>query len=223
MTHASIPRYRWLAIFAALLGWFGLALQLWFSIQMTQEEGGTTLEGVWLFLGFYTILTNLLVVGVLTAAATDSRNRLGQFLSRPGVQTAAAMSIVIVSAIYNLMLRQLWSPTGWLRVADLTVHDAMPLLYIVYWWLAVPKGALRWSQVLVWQSYPAGYFAYVLLRGAINGWYPYPFLDVNALGYLQVLLNSVGVLVAFIVVALVLVALGRWQARRQAQAAANLA
>jgi cytochrome oxidase assembly protein ShyY1 len=31
------------------------------------------------------------------------------------------------------------------------------------------------------------------------------------------------VLVAFIVVALVLVALGRWQARRQAQAAANLA
>jgi len=214
---------RPLALFAALLGGFGLALQLWFSIRMTEANGGTVLAGVWLFLGFYTILSNLLVVGVLSAAATSSRGSLGTFLTRPGVQTAAAMSIVIVSAIYNLMLRQLWSPSGWLLVADVIVHDAMPLLYLVYWWLAVPKGALRWSQALVWQSYPAGYFLYVLLRGAANGWYPYPFLDVRALGYLQVLLDAIGVLAAFIVVALLLVALGRWQARRRAPAVADIA
>lgn len=215
--------YRPLALFAALLGWFGLALQLWFSIRMTQDKGGTTLEGVWLFLGFYTILTNLLVAGVLTAAATGSRGQLERFLTRPGVQTAAAMSIVIVSAIYNLMLRQLWSPSGWLLVADVIVHDAMPLLYLAYWWLAVPKGGLRWTQVLVWQSYPAGYFFYVLLRGAADGWYPYPFLDVRALGYAQVLIDAIGVLAAFIVVALLLVALGRWQARRQQHAVADVA
>ncbi|GAB2806329.1 Pr6Pr family membrane protein [Dyella kyungheensis] len=215
--------YRPLALFAALLGGFGLALQLWFSIRMTEANGGTVLAGVWLFLGFYTILSNLLVVGVLSAAATGSRGPLGIFLTRPSVQTAAAMSIVIVSAIYNVMLRQLWSPSGWLLVADVIVHDAMPLLYLVYWWLAVPKGALRWSQALVWQSYPAGYFLYVLLRGAANGWYPYPFLDVRALGYLQVLLDAIGVLAAFIVVALLLVALGRWQARRRAPAVADIA
>lgn len=216
-------RHRPFALLAALLGWFGLALQLWFSIRLTEDKGGTALEGVWLFLGFYTILTNLLVVSVLTAAATGSRHRLGRFLTRPGVQTAAAMSIVIVSAIYNLMLRQLWSPSGWLLVADMIVHDAMPLLYLVYWWLAVPKGALRWPQVLAWQSYPAGYFAYVLLRGAVTGWYPYPFLDVTTLGYVQVLMDAIGVLVAFIVVALLLVALGRWQARRQGRAVAHVA
>ncbi|WP_244466224.1 Pr6Pr family membrane protein [Dyella japonica] len=221
--HTMTQPYRPLALFAASLGWFGLALQLWFSIRMTQGNGGTVLEGVWLFLGFYTILSNLLVTSVLTVAATGSRGRLGVFLSRPGVQTAAAMSIVIVSAIYNLMLRQLWSPSGWLLVADVIVHDAMPLLYVGYWWLAVPKGSLRWSQVLVWQSYPAGYFFYVLLRGAVNGWYPYPFLDVRALGYVQVLADAVGVLAAFIVVALLLVAVGRWQARRQRHAAAEVA
>lgn len=207
--------YRSLAAFGSLLGWFGLTLQLWFSIRLTEDKGGTALEGVWLFLGFYTILTNLLVVSVLTAA-TGSRHRFGQFLTRPGVQTAAAMSIVIVSAIYNVMLRQLWSPSGWLLVADLIVHDAMPVLYLAYWWLAVPKDALRWPQALVWQSYPAGYFAYVLLRGAVTGWYPYPFLDVNTLGYTQVLTDALAVLVAFIVVASLLIMLGRWQARRRA-------
>ena len=208
-------RYRPLALFCALLGWFGLALQLWFSIRLTLDQGGTTLGGVWLYLGYYTILTNLLVAGIFTAASFDTRSSLARFLQRPGVQTAAAMSIVIVSAVYNLMLRQLWTPSGWVLVADVIVHDLMPPLFVLYWWLAVSKASLRWSQVIAWQSYPAGYFTYVLLRGAVNGWYPYPFLDVKSLGYVQVVIDALGVLVAFIVVALLLVALGRWQARRQ--------
>ncbi|MDR3447360.1 Pr6Pr family membrane protein [Dyella sp.] len=216
-------RYRPLAAFAALLGWFGLALQLWFSIRLALDHGGTAQQGVWVYLGYYTILTNLLVAGVLTAASFDTRTALPRFLQRPGVQTAAAMSIVIVSAVYNLMLRQLWSPSGWVLVADMIVHDFMPPLYLLYWWLAVPKGSLRWSQVIAWQSYPAGYFTYVLLRGAVNGWYPYPFLDVKSLGYLQVLVDALAVLVAFIVVATLLVALGRWQARRRNDTVAEAA
>lgn len=216
-------RYRPLAMFAALLGWFGLALQLWFSIRLTLDNGGTALAGFWLFLGYYTILTNLLVAGVLTAASFDHHSALPRFLQRPGVQTAAAMSIVIVSAVYNLMLRGLWTPSGWVLVADVIVHDIMPPLYLLYWWLAVPKGDLRWSQVIAWQSYPAGYFTYVLLRGAVNGWYPYPFLDVKTLGYMQVVIDALGVLVAFIAVALLLVALGRWQARRRNGAVAEAA
>ncbi|WP_109126302.1 Pr6Pr family membrane protein [Dyella sp. C11] len=218
-----LSRHRPLALFSALLGWFGLALQLWFSVRMSLDKGGTTLEGVWLFLGFYTILTNLLVAVVLTVVGMDARGRFGAFFARPGVQTAAAMSIVIVSAVYNLMLRQLWSPTGWLLIADMIVHDIMPVLYLVYWWLAVPKGTLRWSQVLAWQSYPAGYFFYVLVRGAVSGWYPYPFLDVTALGYVQVLIDAIAVLVAFVIVALLLVTIGRWQARRQGRAVVDAA
>lgn len=210
-----MPHRRAFAASAALLGGFGLALQLWFSIQMTLARGGTTLDGVWLYLGFYTILTNLLVAAALAAmAAGPGRGRFIRFLQRPGVQTAIAMSIIIVTLIYNLMLRQLWHPHGWLLLSDVIVHDLMPVLYLLHWWLVVPKQALRWTQALVWQSYPAAYFFYVLLRGAANGWYPYPFLDVPALGYGLVLVNALVVLLAFIVVALLLIALGRWQARR---------
>lgn len=211
-----MPRYRSLAAVGSLLGWFGLVLQLWYSIQITQAKGEGAFAGVWLYLGFYTILTNMLVAKALAAAALGpGHGPVVRFFIRPGVQTAIAMSITIVSLIYNLMLRQLWHPTGGLLLADLIVHDIMPPLYLLYWWLAVPKQALRWSQVLVWQSYPAGYFFYVLLRGAVDGWYPYPFLDVNTLGYAVVLLDAIVVLMAFIAVGLILVALGRWQARRQ--------
>ena len=78
---------------------------------------------------------------------------------------------------------------------------------------------LRWPQVVVWQLYPAAYFAYVLIRGTVNHWYPYPFLDVGTLGYLRVLINACAVLLVFVAVAMLLVALGRWQVRRSSKAA----
>jgi hypothetical protein len=212
-------RYRPFAATAALLGWLALALQLLLSIQLTIANGQGALTGIWIYFGYFTILTNVLAALALTAAAHGPRGAFGRFFTRPGVHTAIAMSIAIVAAIYNVMLRQLWQPQGWQIVADNILHVVMPALFLLYWWLAVPKATLRWPQVMVWQLYPAAYFAYVLVRGAVNHWYPYPFLDVGKLGYLRVLVDACAVLLAFVVVALLLVALARWEVRRSSKTA----
>ena len=209
-----LNRYRLFAAIAALLGWFTLALQLLLSIQLSIANGQGALAGVWTYIGYFTILTNVLVALTLTADARGPRGTLSRFFTRPDVHTAISMSIVIVAAIYNLMLRQLWQPQGWQIVTDNILHVVMPVLFLLYWWLAVPKATLRWPQVIVWQLYPAAYFAYVLARGAVDHWYPYPFLDVTKLGYLLVLVDACAVLLVFVAVALLLVALGRWQVRR---------
>lgn len=206
-------RYRHFAALGALLGWLALALQLLLSIQLTIANGQGALAGVWIYFGFFTVLTNLFVAMALTAAAGLGQGPIGQFFRRADVHTALAMSIIIVCAIYNLMLRQLWHPHGWQIVADDALHVVMPLLFVLHWWLAVPKATLRWVQIAWWQAYPATYFAYALARGALTHWYPYPFLDVTALGYPQVLLNACAVLLAFVAVAALLLALGRWQWR----------
>jgi hypothetical protein len=213
-------RYRPFAATAALLGWLALALQLLLSIQLTIANGQGALTGIWIYFGYFTILTNVLAALALTAAAHGPRGAISRFFTRPGVHTAIAMSIAIVATVYNLLLRQLWQPQGWQIVADNTLHVVMPLLFLLYWWLAVPKATLRWPQAIVWQLYPAAYFAYALIRGAVNHWYPYPFLDVGKLGYLHVLVNACMVLLAFVVVALLLVALARWQVRRSSNTAA---
>jgi hypothetical protein len=212
-------RYRLFAAIAALLGWSALALQLLLSIQLSVANGQGALAGAWTYIGYFTILTNVLVALALTADARGPRGAVSRFFTRPDVHTAIAMSIVIVAAIYNLMLRQLWQPHGWQIVADNTLHVLMPVLFLLYWWLAVPKATLRWPQVIVWQLYPAAYFAYVLARGAVDRWYPYPFLDVTKLGYLLVLVDACVVLLVFVTVALLLVALGRWQVRRASKGA----
>jgi len=215
---ATFLRLRSFAGCAALLGWLALALQLLLSIQLTVTNGQGALAGVWIYLGYFTISTNVLVALALTVAAHGPRDAISRFFARPDVHTAIAMSIIIVAAIYNLMLRQLWHPQGWQIVADNVLHFVMPILFLLHWWLAVPKGTLRWPQVFHWQLYPAAYFAYVLARGAVNGWYPYPFLDVTTLGFLRVLINACVVLLVFVAVALLLVALGRWQVRRKGTA-----
>jgi hypothetical protein len=213
-------RYRLCAAAAALLGWLALAVQLLLSIQLTVANGQGMWAGVWTYLGYFTITTNVLVALALTAAASEPRGAISRFFGRPDMHTAIAMSIVIVSAIYNLLLRQLWHPQGWQLAADVTLHDVMPVLFLLYWWLAVPKATLRWQQVIHWQLYPALYFAYVLLRGAVNGWYPYPFLDVTTLGYLRVLIDACMVVLVFVAAALLLVAMARWQVRRSTKTAA---
>jgi hypothetical protein len=213
-----MSRTRAFLTVAALLGWFALTLQLILTIQLAVEHGRSVPAALWQWIGYFTITTNILAAVALSASAIGPRGAAMRFFGRPDVHTMTAMSIVIVSVIYNLLLRQLWHPHGWQLLADVLMHDVMPLVFLLHWWLATPKASLRWQQVGAWQIYPAAYFVYALARGAVNGWYPYPFLDVATLGYLQVLINAVVILLAFVAVALLLVALARWQARGAAKA-----
>jgi hypothetical protein len=196
---------------AALLGWFALALQLWLSIRMTVADGRSVTTAIWIYLGFFTILTNLLVAMALSAQALGMDDRLGRFFRSTGVTTAIAANIAVVMLTYNLLLRQLWRPKAWNLIADVLLHDVMPAAFLLFWWFVVPKADLRLRQLGRWLLYPLGYLVYALIRGAINRWYPYPFIDVNALGYSRVLVNAVGVAFAFAVVALLLLALAKLQ------------
>ena len=207
-------RTRAFSTTAALFGWFALTLQLILTIQLAVDNGRSVPAALWQWIGYFTITTNVLVALALTASALGQRGAKSKFFGRPDVHSMIAMSIVIVSFIYNLLLRQLWHPRGWQLLADVLMHDVMPLLFLLHWWLVIPKASLRWRQVGAWQVYPAAYFLYALARGALNGWYPYPFLDVPTLGYGQVLINALVILLAFVAVGLVLVALARQQTRR---------
>ena len=207
-------RYRALSTTAALLGWFALTLQLILTIGMALDNGRGVPAALWRWIGYFTITTNLLVAITLTAKAVGAQGALSRFFGRPDVHSMTAMSIVIVSLIYNALLRQLWHPHGWSQFANLLLHDVMPALFLIHWWVAVPKQSLHWRPIGFWLLYPAGYFAYAMVRGTVDHWYPYPFIDVATLGYPQALINAVLILLAFAAVALLLMALARWQVRR---------
>ena len=169
----------------------------------------TIAEGIVAFLGYFTILTNILVCLALTVPLVAPTSALGQFFSRPSVVAGVVTSISFVGIAYYLLLRNIWAPEGLQLLADVLLHYAVPVLYLVFWWFALPKASLRWVDPLVWSAYPAAYCAYALARGALIGSYPYPFIDVATIGYRQTLLNAFGLLLAYIALGLLFVALGR--------------
>ena len=51
-------------------------------------------------------------------------------------------------------------------MADRLLHYVIPLAFVAYWMIFVPKGTLRWTAPLVWLIYPLAYLAVSLVRGA---------------------------------------------------------
>jgi hypothetical protein len=167
------------------------------------------------YFSFFTILTNFLVALVFTATAFWSgtgRAATGwkQFFCNPSVQAATASYIAIVGIVYRLLLRQLWNPQGAQWVADVILHDVIPIGYVLYWLVFASRDGLRWKDAVAWLAYPGVYLLYVLARGAVSGLYPYPFVDVHVLGYSGVLARAAVLLLVFLGMGLLVVAVGRW-------------
>ncbi len=220
-----MPPRSWVrafAIAAALVAWSALVAQLFLSLRLGLANGNGLARSLIIYFGYFTILTNLLVACALTAGVIASiaspPRRLVAFLTRPGVDTAIAVYIVVVGVTYSLLLRHIWAPQGLQWIVDVALHDLMPVAFLVYWWCAVPTNRVGWSDIPLWLAYPAGYFVYSMASGAVLGRYPYPFLDVAEFGVGRVLLNAVGMLAGFIGVAAILVALGRAKGRAAARA-----
>ena len=198
----------------AILGWGALAIQLELVLFARWESGASLVGGLVSYFSYFTIITNTLAAIVLTYAADTRPSRCRAFFLQPWVASGIAVSIIVVGAAYSLLLRQLWQPEGLQWLANEVLHDVMPVLYALYWWFYVPKGVLRWSHVGLWMLYPLVYFAYILLRGHLLGVYPYPFVDVEKLGYAQTFINASGILAGFVAVALLVVAVDRWRAQQ---------
>ena len=202
----------------ALLGWVGLSVQLYLILLGRWELGASLLGGLVNFFSFFTVLTNTLAAVVLTWEVTHRESAVRRWFLLPAVRSGIAVSIALVGLAYNLLLRHLWQPEGWQFIADELLHDVMPVLFIIYWGLWVPKGTLRLGHIGLWMIYPLMYFAYILLRGDLLAAYPYPFIDVASLGYPQVFINAGGVLAGFVGIALGVVGLDRWLGRRSVKA-----
>jgi hypothetical protein len=99
-------------------------------------------------------------------------------------------------------------------VADTLLHDVLPLTYVSYWLAFVPKGRLGGRHVWPWLAFPAAYTGASLVRGGLIRVYPYPFIDVAALGSRRVLGNIVLLFAGFLTLGLVYVAIDRAMRQR---------
>lgn len=199
---------RTLARATALVAWIAVAWQYALVLAMMWNDPGPWLATL-RFFSFFTLLSNLLVALVATCAAVEARSGIGRFFSHASVRGCVALCIAVTGLVYFLLLRMTWAPTGAQWLVDKLLHYVTPVLYLGWWLAGARHGGLRWSDPLRWLLFPAGFLGWTLLHGALTHWYPYPFLDVDALGYRGALLDGLGIGVLFVGLGLILVAVDR--------------
>ena len=61
------------------------------------------------------------------------------------------------------------------------------------------------------ELFPVVYLVYILARGQLDHRYPYPFMDVGKLGWLQAGLNAAGIAFGFVLAGFALVWIDSWR------------
>jgi len=163
------------------------------------------------FIGYFTVLSNILVAGVSATLARDPEHdgRVWRV-----VHLATLVGIAVTAVVHWFFLRPILDLTGSSYVVDKLLHVVVPLLFVVVWVAAGPRRQTTRAEVLPMLVWPALWGAYTLVRGSVADFWPYPFMDVDELGWGHVLLNLAGVAVLFGIVGLACVAADRALARR---------
>ncbi len=194
-------------------GWFALGAQFY----ITAGTRATSVPEMLIrFISYFTIQTNLLVAVCYTTLLMAPGTAWGRFFAKQQSLAAITVYIIIVGLIYNTILRVLWSPVGLQRTVNELLHSVVPVLCVVYWLVFAGKDQLQWKNVFPWLIYPFIYIIYILVRGSLSGFYPYPFISTDHLGLNKVLVNSAGIAVVFIIMSLVLVGIGKSLSRPSA-------
>jgi hypothetical protein len=192
--------HRVAAAIIALACWVGIGLQFRATYGQTHDIFAT----LWTLARFFTIISNFVLAATMTLIAGGGR-MTAMFLG------GLTLAILLVGIVYWILLRGLHPLSGAALTANYLLHDVSPLAMAVYWLLFVPRGKLGWSAPWSWCLFPVAYFVYVLCRGQLDHRYPYPFVDVGKLGWLQVGLNSGGIALAFILAGFALVWIDSWR------------
>ena len=160
------------------------------------------------FFAFFTIQSNLIGVAAfawLVANGDRPRSRALELL-----RGAAAVYLTVTFVVVILLLSDVdvQLQVNW---AEFTLHKLFPVIVVLDWLIDPPQLALRYRDGLIWLAYPLIWTALTMVRGAADGWYPYPFLDPANGGYATVAVMIVAITVGFLVLSGAMIALGRWR------------
>jgi hypothetical protein len=159
------------------------------------------------FFSYFTNLSNIFAAVVLIIGAIYLIRRREPTPTDDIVRGASVAGMALVGIVFGVLLRDvdLGSLLPWI---NFVLHYLMPVVVVADWLYQPPKSTLALRQIGYWLIFPALYLAYSLIRGALVGFYAYPFFNpAKSGGYGGVFLYCVAILVAFLLVSWLLILL----------------
>lgn len=194
---------RLLALTRIAFGLLILAALIWMIKVLIDEDTFNALN----FFTFFTILSNLLAMGVLLEGGR--RMLTGAPPVPDMIRGAAVVYMTVTYLVFAVLLRdlqeELQTHVAWV---DAVFHRLAPVVLMVGWVVDPPRKPISFRRSLWWLTFPLAWVAFTMIRGAIDGRYPYPFLDPANGGYGTVLVYILAITVLFVLVCWVVAAAG---------------
>ena len=163
------------------------------------------------YYSYFTIQSSLINIVILALSGLVAV-RLRAESTLLGVLRASVVSYAVVTAVvYNVLLRGL-PDEGYVGIQwpNEVIHVWVPLFLLLDWLFSPSRPVLRMRDVRIVVIYPVAWLAFTIVRGLLDGWFPYPFLEPNGPdGWGGVLVYVLGIAAFIIAIAVGLIAISR--------------
>lgn len=164
------------------------------------------------YFAYFTIQTAMinivvLVVGGILAFRTPIDPPL-----YAAVRASVFAYAVVTGVVFNVLLRGIPNDDGYIAPVwpNENLHVWIPIYVALDWLLNPTRARLQWRTMALAVSFPLIWVGVTMVRGAIEGWYPYPFLEpFGPAGVAGVVQYVVGIAVLIIALAALAVAINR--------------
>jgi hypothetical protein len=163
---------------SALLVFFAIGYQ---AVTLASGAGGFSPTR---FFAFFTILSNLFGASLFLYLALRWR-----------APRSATLDVMRGASVVYLTVTFL-------------VHKVFPVIVVLDWLVDPPAVPITLRHIGWWFAYPIVWVSLTLIRGAADGWYPYPFLNPANGGYGSVAFYFVAILIGFFVISAATMAIG---------------
>ena len=181
-------------ILISLIGFISIALHIIFSpapsVSITK----------------FTIHSNLIVsvTFLLSAFTMKSKKQPSPFLNF--LKNCSLIYMFIVITTYHFLLASGGEYVGTRIITNFTLHYLLPIFVFVNWIAFEAKKKYSYTHIFYWMLFPLLYCIVSLLRGLVDGFYPYFFL--NPSGEIPVGVGSYANVALFAIAYLFLLLLG---------------
>ncbi|MEK9908321.1 MAG: Pr6Pr family membrane protein [Aquiluna sp.] len=123
------------------------------------------------------------IVGVIGAMVLLSGRKESERLQT--IRLVATVSMIIVGVVYHALLGDsAVDPQDigyeWPRIPNLVIHTWAPVAVVVDYFISIKSAVPKWRKALWVIVYPLVWLTFSIVRGLLDGWWPYWFINPNS-------------------------------------------
>lgn len=168
------------------------------------------------YFAFFTIQTAMINIVVLLAGGVMALHLERDTRLYTAIRASIFSYAIVTGVVYNLLLRDVPNDDGYVGPVwpNESLHVWIPIYIALDWLLTPGRVRIAWSTLWLAVSYPLIWVGVTMVRGALTGWYPYPFLEPDGPnGIVGVVAYVVGIAAFIVVLAALAVVINRVHTR----------